>query len=175
MDVVLKPQLNADKTQSIGVMLSPNYVRTDKVQAESVTDALAKASKATSDITGSTARSLLALLGNVVMGKGTGSQAVSGPIGLIKQGSDVVSTAASGRDIAAVVGFAAAISVNLAVVNSLPLPALDGGQLVFVLAEGIAGKKIDQKRQEEINATALFLLLAFSLSTAVGDVGRLVK
>mmetsp|Transcript_39338 Transcript_39338/g.80655 ORF Transcript_39338/g.80655 Transcript_39338/m.80655 type:complete len:613 (+) Transcript_39338:194-2032(+) len=175
VNVVLKPQLNADKSQSIGVMLSPNYVRTDKVQAESITDAFAKASKATSDITGSTARSLLALLGNVVMGKGTGSQAVSGPIGLLKQGSDVVSTAASGRDISAVVGFAAAISVNLAVVNSLPLPALDGGQLAFVLAEGIAGKKIDQKRQEEINATALFLLLAFSLSTAVGDVGRLVK
>ena len=72
------------------------------------------------------------------------------------------------------VGFAAAISCNLAVVNSLPLPALDGGQLVFVLAEGLIGKKVDQKRQEEINALALFLLLAFSLNTAVGDVGRLI-
>jgi RIP metalloprotease RseP len=174
IDVVVKPQLNSDNARSIGVMLSPNYVRTDKIKAESLPDAVVKASKATSDITTSTARSLLTLLGNVFMGKGTGSQSVSGPIGLIKQGSDVVSSAASGRDIAAVVGFAAAISCNLAVVNSLPLPALDGGQLVFVLAEGLTGKKIDQKRQEEINALALFLLLAFSLNTAVGDVGRLI-
>ena len=174
VDVVVKPQVNSDNARSIGVMLSPNYVRTDKIKAESLPDAVVKASKATSDITTSTARSLLTLLGNVFMGKGTGSQSVSGPIGLIKQGSDVVSSAASGRDIAAVVGFAAAISCNLAVVNSLPLPALDGGQLVFVLAEGLTGKKIDQKRQEEINALALFLLLAFSLNTAVGDVGRLI-
>lgn len=174
IDIVVKPQVNSDNARSIGVMLSPNYVRTDKIKAESLPDAIVKASKATSDITTSTARSLLTLLGNVFMGKGTGSQSVSGPIGLIKQGSDVVSSAASGRDIAAVVGFAAAISCNLAVVNSLPLPALDGGQLVFVLAEGLTGKKIDQKRQEEINALALFLLLAFSLNTAVGDVGRLI-
>ena len=174
VDIVVKPQPNSDKSQSIGLMLSPNYIRTDKIQAESFPDAVVKASKATSDITSATAKSLLTLLGNVFMGQGTGSQSVSGPIGLIKQGSDVVSSAASGRDIAAVVGFAAAISCNLAVVNSLPLPALDGGQLVFVLAEGLIGKKVDQKRQEEINALALFLLLAFSLNTAVGDVGRLI-
>ena len=174
VDIVVKPQPNSEKSQSIGLMLSPNYIRTDKIQAESLPDAVVKASKATSDITSATAKSLLTLLGNVFMGQGTGSQSVSGPIGLIKQGSDVVSSAASGRDIAAVVGFAAAISCNLAVVNSLPLPALDGGQLVFVLAEGLIGKKVDQKRQEEINALALFLLLAFSLNTAVGDVGRLI-
>ena len=91
---------------------------------------------------------------------------MSGPIGVVKAGADVVSSS----DLAAIVAFAASISVNLAVINSLPLPALDGGQLVFVLAEAVAGRKIDQQLQESINAAALTLLLFVSIGTAIGDV-----
>jgi len=65
--------------------------------------------------------------------------------------------------------------VNLAVVNSLPLPALDGGQLVFVLAEAVSGRKIDQRTEETINAAALFLLLFVSFSTTVGDLTAIVS
>jgi len=96
-------------------------------------------------------------------------QGMSGPVGVIKVGSDVVSS----KDFAAVLGFAAAISVNLAVVNSLPFPALDGGQLVFVLSEALTGKKIDQKKQEAINASFLFFLLLVSFSTTIGDLSLL--
>mmetsp|Transcript_18302 Transcript_18302/g.34032 ORF Transcript_18302/g.34032 Transcript_18302/m.34032 type:complete len:141 (+) Transcript_18302:242-664(+) len=83
-----------------------------------------------------------------------------------RTGSDVVST----NDLRAVVGFAAAISIDLAVINSLPLPALDGGQLVFVLAEAATGRKIDQRLQENINAAVLLLLLLVSVGTTIGDV-----
>lgn len=44
----------------------------------------------------------------------------------------------------ALLQFAAVISVNLAVINSLPVPGLDGGQMVFVLAEIVSGKKLDR-------------------------------
>jgi len=81
----------------------------------------------------------------------------------------------SSADFAAVVAFAASISINLAVVNSLPLPALDGGQLAFVLAEAAAGRRIDQRVQESINASALLFLLFISFGTAVGDVTSIFK
>ena len=71
------------------------------------------------------------------------------------------------------ISFAASISINLAVVNSLPLPALDGGQLAFVLAEAAAGRRIDQRVQEGINAGALLILLLISFGAAVGDVASI--
>ena len=46
--------------------------------------------------------------------------------------------------VAALLQFAAVISVNLAVINSLPVPGLDGGQMVFVLAELISQKKLER-------------------------------
>ena len=73
----------------------------------------------------------------------------------------------------ALVSFAASISINLAVVNSLPLPALDGGQLAFVLVEAAAGRRIDQRVQEGINAGALLILLFISFGAAVGDVASI--
>ena len=65
--------------------------------------------------------------------------------------------------------------MNLAVVNALPLPALDGGQLVFVVGELLTGKKVDQRKQEEISSAALLFLLLVSASTAVGDITSFVK
>jgi len=156
---------------SIGVMLAPNYLRTDVIKANGIMDATTKAGTAVWHVTSDTARSILTLLGRLLSGRGIpAGQSVSGPIGVIKAGSDVVAT----NDVRAVIGFAAAISVNLAVINALPLPALDGGQLVFVLAEGITGKKIDQRLQENINAAVLLLLFFVSVGTAIGDVEAII-
>ncbi len=167
-DVVsVSPKRNLDGQASIGVMLGPNYVKTEMVRASDVVDAVSKAGSAVYDITSATAGSITKLLIGVLFGKGLPAGAsMSGPIGVVKAGADVVKTS----DVAAVVAFAASISVNLAVINSLPLPALDGGQLVFVLAEAVAGRKIDQQLQESINAGALTILLFVSIGTAIGDV-----
>ena len=152
---------------SIGVMLGPNYLRTDLVRASNVFDAVSKAGSVVYEMTSETARSIVGLLVGVLFGKGLpAGTSMSGPIGVVKTGAEVVSSS----DFAAVVAFAASISINLAVVNSLPLPALDGGQLMFVLAEAAAGRKIDQRVQEGINAGALIILLFISFGTAVGDV-----
>ena len=77
------------------------------------------------------------------------------------------------KDLTTILMFAAGLSVNLGVINALPLPALDGGQLVFVIAEAITGKKVDQKLQEGITSIAVLFLLWVSLSAAIGDVGSL--
>ena len=155
---------------SIGTMLAPNYIGQSRVKATSPADAFLKASGATTELISETSITLIKFFGSLLAGKGApAGQSMSGPIGVIKTGSDVVSS----NDFNAVIAFAAAISINLAVVNSLPLPALDGGQLVFVLAEAVTGKKIDQKAQEALNAVALLFLLVFSFSTVVTDLSVL--
>jgi membrane-associated protease RseP (regulator of RpoE activity) len=67
------------------------------------------------------------------------------------------------------------LSVNLGVLNALPLPALDGGQLVFVLAEALTGRKVDQRLQESITSVAVLFLLWVSAFAAFGDVGNILS
>jgi RIP metalloprotease RseP len=55
------------------------------------------------------------------------------------------------------------------VINILPLPALDGGQLVFLLIEGLFGKPLPNKIQEGIMQTGLVLLLGLGVVLIVRD------
>jgi membrane-associated protease RseP (regulator of RpoE activity) len=170
--ISIKPKKNDNGQASIGVMLMPNYIRTDMVRGEGIMDAVTKAGKAVYDLTSETAKSIVGLLIGIISGKGLpAGTSMSGPIGVVKTGATVVGT----QDVWAVVAFAASISINLAVVNSLPLPALDGGQLAFVLAEAVVGRRIDQRLQEGINAGALLILLFISFGTAVGDVTAMFR
>ena len=65
--------------------------------------------------------------------------------------------------------FGALISVNLAIINILPLPALDGGQLLLLMVEGLRGKPLPNKLQEWITQTGLVLLLSLGLFLVVRD------
>ena len=65
--------------------------------------------------------------------------------------------------------FGALISINLAVINTLPLPALDGGQLVFLIIEGLFGKPLPLKLQEGIMQTGLVLLLSLAIFIIIRD------
>jgi len=174
VDVTIAPKRaegNSKGPKTIGVMLSPNFVKMENLKVDNPMDAIVPAARLVSSTTQETANGLLKFFGQLVTGKDTGGQQVSGPIGLLKTGSDVVST----KDWSTVFAFAAAISINLGVVNALPLPALDGGQLVFVLAEAISGRKIDQRLQEEIIGITVLLLLFVSVNAALGDVQNLLK
>jgi len=172
IDIAPRPINNADPNSplSLGVMIGPNIQGTKLIKANSITDAASIASNEVYQLTANTARGILSYLGTILSGGSAApGQSLSGPIGVIQTGSEVVST----NDISVIIGFAAAISINLAVVNSLPLPALDGGQMLFVLAEAVTGRKIDQKIQESINSAALLLLLFVTFSTTVGDISKI--
>jgi membrane-associated protease RseP (regulator of RpoE activity) len=156
--------------KSIGIFLTPNFVKSEVLRSDSLPEAARLAYDYAVEVTSQTANGLLSVAGESLSGKnGAAGQQVSGPIGLIKTGSDIVAT----KDLTTVLLFAAAISINLAVVNSLPLPGLDGGQLVFVLAEAVMGRKIDQQLQEGITGVTVLLLLLTSVGTAFGDVQAL--
>ena len=73
---------------------------------------------------------------------------------------------------------AALIAVNLAVMNLLPIPALDGGQILFLLVGGIyhffTHRRIDQKYLGYINMAGFFCLIALMVVVAVSDVNKLI-
>jgi hypothetical protein len=71
------------------------------------------------------------------------------------------------------VGFAAALSVNLAVLNSLPFPALDGGQLLFVALEVLAGRPVPRRAKDVIVGLAFGVLLVFGSAAFIGDLTKL--
>ncbi len=95
-------------------------------------------------------------------------QNLSGPVGIINM---TASTLQSG--VAQTLGFMALISLNLAVFNLLPLPALDGGRIVFVLWEMISKKPVPQKYEAWVHSIGMFLLLALLLLVTIGDIRRL--
>jgi membrane-associated protease RseP (regulator of RpoE activity) len=171
VDVIVQPKRStANGPMTIGTLLSPNYVQTGVLKTSNPMEAANLAAQYVSSITLETANGILSLIATFLFGSiGGGSSSVagqvSGPLGLLRTGSEVVAS----QDWTTVLLFSAAISVNLAVINSLPLPALDGGQLVFVLSEAITGKKVNQQFQERVTAVAVLFLLLVSASTFVGD------
>ncbi len=66
------------------------------------------------------------------------------------------------------------ITVNLGVVNLLPLPALDGGRLVFLIVEGIRRKPVNPKYEGWVNAAGFCLLIGLMVIITFSDILRLV-
>ena len=71
------------------------------------------------------------------------------------------------------VSFVALISINLAFINLLPIPALDGGHLAFYAAEAIRRKPLDQRSQEWAVRTGVALVLALMLVVTINDLATL--
>lgn len=93
---------------------------------------------------------------------------VTGPIGIIGLVGDT-----SALGLVYLVSFTAFISINLAVINLIPFPALDGGRLLFVLIEAIKGSPIRPKILKNINAVGFALLLLLMAVVTYQDVVRM--
>jgi regulator of sigma E protease len=95
---------------------------------------------------------------------------VSGPLGMY----EATAAIKQNQGMLAVIHFFGIVSVNLAIVNILPFPALDGGRIIFVLYEMITKRKANQKFEATINSIGMWLLLTLILMITVGDIRRLV-
>ncbi len=71
--------------------------------------------------------------------------------------------------------FLTLLSANLAVLNFLPIPALDGGHMVFLIAEGIRGKPVDERLQMLLTIMGIAFLLGLILILSIKDVGMLLQ
>lgn len=114
------------------------------------------------------ARLVWVSLGMLVSGQ-VGVDQLSGPVGV----ASVMATTAS-YSISAFLQLVAFISINLGVMNLLPLPALDGGRLVFLIIEGIRRKPVPAKYEGYIHAAGLLLLLALMVYVTGQDILRIV-
>ncbi|MHC4800482.1 MAG: site-2 protease family protein, partial [Planctomycetota bacterium] len=93
---------------------------------------------------------------------------ISGPVGIIKMGSDSV---ALGLPIA--LYFLALISANLAVINFLPMPIVDGGLFMFLIIEWIKGKPISIRVQIATQVIGLALIISIFLWVTINDILKL--
>lgn len=94
--------------------------------------------------------------------------AVVGPVGIISIAAD-----AGQMGIAYALQLLGIISLNLAVLNLLPIPALDGGRLAFMGLEALRGKKFGAYAEAHANAIGFALLLFLILLVTVKDIGAL--
>ena len=104
-----------------------------------------------------------------------GLKDMSGPVGIVKIISDTGNAAKSVSDgVSNVLYLGAFIAINLAVMNLLPLPALDGGRIVCLLLtaiiEGISRKKLNPKYEGYVHTAGMVLLLALMLFITFHDV-----
>lgn len=74
-----------------------------------------------------------------------------------------------------VLGLAALISINLAILNLLPVPVLDGGQMLFCLIEMIFRRPVPQKIQEWGMRVGMALLLSLMIFATFNDVTRIIN
>ena len=101
-------------------------------------------------------------------------QDMSGPVGITATMSEVVKTSGFLN----LLSLVAYITINLGVMNLLPIPALDGGRVLFLAIEKVLslfGIKPKRKYEAYINAAVLILLLGLIAVVSVSDVMRLFK
>lgn len=110
---------------------------------------------------------LLGLIIKAFVGKAS-LESITGPIGIVKL------TAQAGT-----LGFVylfqllALISINLAVINAFPFPALDGGRLLFLAIEKIKGSPVNQKFEKIVNAAGFAFLIFLMILITIKDIIRL--
>ncbi len=92
---------------------------------------------------------------------------VSGPVGIVKMGSDIAA-----EDFVKLLYFLALISANLAVINFLPMPIVDGGLFVFLLIEKIKGSPISIRVQVTTQVIGVMLIIGIFLYVTLQDLQK---
>lgn len=108
---------------------------------------------------------IVSLLGNLITGQVP--DGLSGPIGVVRVGNE-----AQGAGLVVYLRFIAIISINLGIFNLFPIPALDGGRLVFLIIEKIIGKKHVSRVEGYVNGVGFLLLIGLLILVTILDIFR---
>jgi regulator of sigma E protease len=103
---------------------------------------------------------------------------MSGPIGIVNiVGNVVTETKSYGISIILIslVQFSIMLSANLGVMNLLPLPALDGGRLVFVLIEAVRGKPVPKEKEALVHMIGMAALMVLMVFVMYNDIRNLIR
>jgi regulator of sigma E protease len=93
---------------------------------------------------------------------------VAGPVGIVSLTSQMTQLG-----LVYVLQFIAIISINLAIINAIPFPALDGGRLLFLLIEKIKGSPVNAKIERLANSIGFALLIILMIFITFRDITKL--
>lgn len=116
-------------------------------------------------------------LGRVITGQLSPAETLSGPVGIVNVISDVVTADTSTvRDkLVDLLRLFSLISLSLGLTNLLPIPLLDGNQLLLLLVEAIRGRRLSYKAQSVISIVGVAMLAALFIFALYADVLRLIR
>ncbi|CAA0825075.1 Membrane metalloprotease ARASP- chloroplastic [Striga hermonthica] len=154
------PDENTDGTGKIGVQLSPN-VKFSKIKPQNILEVFRFSGREFWGLTKDVLNSLKQMFVNFSQS----ASKVSGPVAIIAVGAEVAKSNADG-----LYQFAAVLNLNLAVINILPLPALDGCSLAFILVEAVrGGKKLPFELEQRIMSSGFMLVSFLGMYLLVSD------
>ncbi len=162
-DLTLVPK-NVDGKGTVGAQLQPNIKKETK-KTTNIFELFKYTNNEFSTLLVKTIQGYKGLITNF----SSTAQQLSGPVKIVEIGAQLSQQGGTG-----ILLFAALISINLAVLNSLPLPLLDGGQLVFTLIEGFLGKPVPVKVQMVVTQSSFFLLVGLSILLIIRDTSQLL-
>jgi len=126
--------------------------------------------KTTVAITKAIAIGFYDLIAGSIKGTGPGLGAVAGPVGIVGLVGD-----ASDFGFIYLLGFTAFISINLAIINLIPFPALDGGRLLFLIIEAVKGSRIKPTVAQTANTIGFLILIGLMIAVTYNDIVRLIS
>ena len=115
-------------------------------------------------------------LGYLFSGK-VGMDQMSGPVGIVNNiGKNIDETSAYGPKalISTLITWSILLSSNLGIMNLLPLPALDGGRLVFIIIEALRGKSINREKEAYIHFIGFILLMILMIFVFINDIRSMI-
>jgi membrane-associated protease RseP (regulator of RpoE activity) len=164
LDLSVTPKAGDDGVPRIGVQLAPNGSIKEYRRPKGIGEVLSLSAEQFQTTLVRTVQGFVMLITNFAQV----ANQVAGPVGIVKQGAGLASSNSNN-----LFPFTAIISINLAIINILPLPALDGGQLAFLLIEALRGKPLPNRIQENVMQTGLMLLLGLGIFLIIRDTTQL--
>lgn len=160
VEVNVVPDESSDGSGRIGVQLSPNY-KLSRARPKNLGEVISFSGREFVGLAGT----VLDGLKQTFLNFSQSASKVSGPVAIIAVGAEVARSSSDG-----LFQFAAVINLNLAVINLLPLPALDGGSLALLLVEAArGGRKIPREVEQRIMSSGILVVLTLGVFLIVRD------
>ena len=118
---------------------------------------------------GYSVKTVIQSLGMLFTGK-IGFDSLLGPVGTVSTMSEIVEESKADGAFYVFLNLAALISANLGVMNLLPIPALDGGRLVFLIIEALRGKPVKREHEGIVNFIGMILLVILMVVVLFKDI-----
>ncbi|KAH7842457.1 hypothetical protein Vadar_005536 [Vaccinium darrowii] len=159
-EIGVTPDENSEGLGQIGVQLSPN-VKLSMARPNNLLDAVNYTGREFSGLS----YNVVDGLKQIFLNFGESADKFSGPIAIIAVGAEVAKSNING-----LYQFAALLNINLAVLNILPLPALDGGTLALILIEAArGGRKLPLELEQQIMSSGITLVLIIGMFLIIRD------